>query len=183
MPAILWMHRTAPLHSALPSPRAAGAHWERLTPQMRAWLARVAYFLPAVPWGREGWRETEAALASRTPDSGDAEMLRLELLCLELLAKARPLAALFDESSEEARKSSARNSVLPYQPHAPDSCPYPPKPSLTPRDPASHSALLLLLAPVLPSEARRALPRHFLDTSGCCLPRRPPSSRQRCVGV
>ena len=132
---------------------------------MRAWLARVTYFLPAVPWGREGWRETEAALASRTPDSGDAEMLRLELLCLELLAKARPLAALFDESSEEARKSSARNSVLPYQPHAPDSCPYPPKPSLTPRDPASHSALLLLLAPVLPSEARRTLPRHFLDTS------------------
>ena len=64
-----------------------------------------------MPWGRAGWHETDAAKASRKHKGGDAELIHLELVCLELLTKARSLYALFDDETEESRKSSAHNSV------------------------------------------------------------------------
>jgi len=152
--------------SALLGAPLVEAHWERLSPAGRTWLCRVLFFLPAVPWGREGWRDTEAARASSKPPNEDGTaptaVLELELLCLEMLVMARPLHALFDDSSEDGRKASARNSVLPYQPHAPDTCPYPPHPADGPggsEGVARYSALLLLLAPVRPQDVAKSFPQ------------------------
>eukprot|EP00962_Isochrysis_galbana_P037708 scaffold13247_cov107-Isochrysis_galbana.AAC.1 len=160
-----------------------------MPPPTRTWLSRLLFFLPAVPWGRHGWKQTDAARAAAAPppESGGPPqaVLELELLCLELLTMARPMHALFDDDTEGGRKASARNSVLPYQPHAPDSCPYPPvamsrgsgdggadgggSSAFGPRGGGighSHSAVLLLLAPVRPQDVAAVFPQCLLLNGG-----------------
>ena len=61
-----------------------------------------------------------------------------------------------------ATLQSFTNSVFPYMPERPDSCPYPPKHSLDPSDPATYSALLLLLAPASPETVAKTFPQLLL---------------------
>jgi hypothetical protein len=174
--------------TALLGAPVVSAHWDRMPPPTRTWLSRLLFFLPAVPWGRHGWKNTDAARAAAAPppESGGPPLavLELELLCLELLTMARPMHALFDDDTEGGRKASARNSVLPYQPHAPSSCPYPPveqgradaasangggsgtgQPQANSAA-AGYSAVLLLLAPVRPRDVAAAFPQCLLLNNG-----------------
>ena len=105
-------------------------------------------------------------MGRRPGGGGDGEApadLQLEIVLLELLSKGRLLYCLYEDEVEGGGpRSSARNSVLPLQPDDPSACPYPRKPELAAGDLASHSAVLLLLAPVLPEEIRETYPQLVL---------------------
>ena len=145
------------------------AYWERLTPAMRRWIAKVVYLLPITPWGE---RRTSATVTM--PTEGDAP-IQLQMVMLELLTKARLLYHLFEDSDGPRPREPAggervigpqlqtfTNSVFPYMPERPESCPYPPKHSLDPSDPATYSALLLLLAPASPETVAKSFPQLIL---------------------
>ena len=69
------------------------------------------------------------------------------------------LHSLFSDDNEEARKLSRQNSVLPFQPQDPSTCPWALKGSYDPADARSYSAVLFLLAPVQEDFVRRAFPQ------------------------
>jgi len=136
-------------------------NWERLTPKMRDWVAKVTFFFPCCPWGRAGWKETPAYQAGRgtDPDAEGDQMALLEITMLELLTKARILYTLFEDDTEQGRKRSRRHSVLPFQPNAPESCPYEKKKDWDPSDARSYSAVLFLLAPCEETFVRENFPQ------------------------
>ena len=131
------------------------AHWGRLEPPMRSWLAKVIYFLPLTPWGRRPGG-----------GGGDGEApadLHLEIVLLELLSKGRLLYCLYEDEVEGGGpRASARNSVLPFQPDDP-SRPYR-KPELA-ADSASRRTRRCCCGcsrAVLPEEIRETYPQLVL---------------------
>jgi len=128
------------------------SHWDRLTEPMRAWCARVIFFLPITPWGA---RKGEAGK--------DAQSSELVLIfCLfELLSKGRMMYHLFDDDAEAKQdgKPKRTHSVLPVQPQRPDTCPFEKKSDFDPNDARTYSAVLMLLAPVQPAWVRGLYPQ------------------------
>ena len=123
------------------------AQWSRLTPPMRAWLAKLSYLLPICPWGRQG--------------GGGGGGVVLELVCLELLSKARLLWSLFERGAESVERGCSWNAAAPFSLEK-GSCPYARKPALDAADARTHSAALFLLAPVQPAAVRSAYPQLLL---------------------
>ena len=81
--------------------------------------------------------------------------LVLALCAMELLSKGRLMYHLFDDDAEVKKDSPRLHSVLPIQQQDTSLCPFAKKPELDPDVAASHSAVLMMLAPVEPSQLAR----------------------------
>jgi hypothetical protein len=181
---------------ALMGEELASNQWVRLTPQMHDWVARIVFLLPCTPWGYKGsglrkleqsveqrrkdeeakkdgprysgWAdddEEDGGAAAGGADDEQAQATMLLLCLMELLAKGRLLFHLFDDDAEAAM-ANRTHSCLPVQPDQPDACPYAKKPHHDPKVASSHSAVLLMLAPVQPQYLKKLYPQCLLLNDG-----------------
>ena len=171
------------------------ANFARLTPPMIEWVCKILFLLPETPWGARGAgmsalkKQLEAAKleaderekerphrnwdddddgnggAAAAGGEGETNVVRLTLCVMELLSKARLMYHLFDDDAESTM-TKRLHSVLPVQAHDPSLCPFAPKADLDRTVAGSHSAVLLLLAPVNPAYMQRLYPQCLMLNDG-----------------